>query len=65
MLRELDNRTTPEGDVVAISWDDETGDVQLVFEAASGDTWSTPVAPERAADAFRHPWAYAPAHAGV
>jgi hypothetical protein len=65
MLRELDSRMTPEGDAVAIWWDDETDDVQLVFEASSGDTWSIPVAPERTADAFRHPWAYAPAHVGV
>jgi hypothetical protein len=65
MLRELDTRTTPEGDNVAIWWDDETGDVQLVFDHAAGESWSIPVARDRAADAFRHPWAYAPAHVGV
>jgi hypothetical protein len=65
MLRELDTRATPEGDTVALWWDDETGDVQLVMDTAAGESWSIAVAPERAADAFCHPWAYAPAHVGV
>jgi hypothetical protein len=65
MLRELDTRMTQEGDSVAIWWDDETGEVQLVFGRPGGEGWSVRVAPERARDAFEHPWAYAPAHVGV
>jgi hypothetical protein len=60
MLRELDTRSTPEGDVVALWWDDETDVVQLVLEPADGDSFSVPVASERAHDAFWHPWAYVP-----
>jgi hypothetical protein len=60
MLRELDSRMTPEGDSVTIWWDDETDDVRLVLEPASGEPCTVTVARERAGDAFRHPWTYVP-----
>ena len=63
MLRELDSRTTPEGDAVALWWDDETDAVQLVLEPAGGPPCTVSVARDRAHDAFWHPWAYVPAHA--
>jgi hypothetical protein len=63
MLRELDSRTTPEGDAVALWWDDETEAVQLVLEPAGGETCTVSVARDRAYDAFWHPWAYVPVHA--
>jgi hypothetical protein len=65
MLRELDSRTTPEGDSVALWWDDETDDIELVLEPASGEPFTVTVPPERAVDAFRHPWTYVPVHAAV
>ena len=63
MLRELDSRRTPEGDTVALWWDDETDTVQLVLEPADGAACTVTVAQGRAGDAFRHPWAYVPVHA--
>jgi len=45
---------------VALFWDRSTGDLSvLVADLASGEAFELPVAPDRALEAFRHPYAYA------
>lgn len=60
MMRELDARTTPEGDVVVLRWNDETDSVELLVESPRGGTQHVAVEPQDAADAFQHPYAYLP-----
>ncbi len=60
MIRELDSRQTPDGAVVVLRWNDETDSVELSIEPVGGQPLSTVVAPDRAADAFQHPYAYFP-----
>lgn len=60
MIRELDSRRTPDGDQVVLTWNDETDSVELRLEPSQGPSVSTVVRRERAADAFRHPYAYLP-----
>ena len=45
---------------VALFWDRSTGDLSvLVADLPSGEAFELPVAPDRALEAFHHPFAYA------
>jgi hypothetical protein len=60
VFRELDQRRN-DGIEVRLLWN-QTDDVALiaVTDARTGDAFQFEVAPREAADAFRHPYAYAP-----
>ncbi len=60
MIRELDSRHTQDGERIVLTWNDETDSVELHVEPTTGAAQSTVVRGERAADAFRHPYAYLP-----
>ena len=60
MIRELNSRQTQDGEVIVLMWNDETDSVELRVESSAGLAQSTVVRRERAADAFRHPYAYLP-----
>ena len=45
---------------VALFWDRSTGDLSLLLaDLHSGEAFELPVAPDRALEAFYHPYAYA------
>jgi hypothetical protein len=57
---ELDRREDAHH-VVALEWDRQTGDTQIVVaDNDTSDPVAFPVAGEDAGDAFRHPFRYAP-----
>ena len=61
-LHELDHRSN-DGIEVSLLWDERDGStLVLVNDLKSGDLFELRVAPEHAADAFKHPYAYAAAH---
>ena len=60
MFVELDRREDARY-VVALEWDRQTGDTQIVVaDSDTSDPVVFPVAGEDAGDAFRHPFRYAP-----
>jgi len=60
MFVELDTRES-DGLTISLEWDRETGLTQLVVNDVRGETEMTFSVPQaRAADAFRHPFRYAP-----
>ena len=60
MFVELDNRGG-DGLTVTLEWDRHTGQTQIVVHDARADGLITfGVPPANAADAFRHPFRYAP-----
>jgi hypothetical protein len=60
MFVELDARHG-DGLTVRLEWDRETGDTQIaVHDVRSDERIAFVVAPVSAADAFRHPFRYAP-----
>jgi hypothetical protein len=60
MIRELDSRLSAEGDEIRLVWNDETDSVELRIAPAAGAEVLLRISKERAADAFRHPYAYLP-----
>ena len=60
MFVELDTRRG-DGLTVTLEWDRDNGNTQIVVQDMRSDGLiAFVVAPERAADAFRHPFRYAP-----
>ena len=60
VLRELDHRAA-DGIDVTLMWGGANRVVVLVTDERTGDAFALAPAPERALDAFRHPFAYASA----
>jgi hypothetical protein len=61
-FEELDHREA-DGISVSLCWSREDGTlVVAVADCRTGEQFELAVAPERALDAFRHPFAYAPAN---
>ena len=59
MKRELDERTTGEGERVLLLWDDQLDLVEVRVEARDGASVQTAAVPAVVAlDAFRHPYLY-------
>ncbi|HEX6460436.1 MAG TPA: hypothetical protein VF032_16060 [Thermoleophilaceae bacterium] len=60
MFVELDTRRG-DGLTVTLEWDRDTGQIQVVLHDIRADGLvAFPVSPVDAADAFRHPFRYAP-----
>jgi hypothetical protein len=60
MLVELDTRHN-DGLTVRLEWDRDTGETQIVVDdARTQDMTAFVIPPAHAADAFRHPFRYAP-----
>jgi hypothetical protein len=60
MLVELDTRRN-DGLTVRLEWDRETGETQIVVhDALTDNVTAFVIPPAHAADAFRHPFRYAP-----
>lgn len=60
MLVELDTRRN-DGLTVRLEWDRETGETQIVVhDALTENVTAFVIPPAHAADAFRHPFRYAP-----
>jgi hypothetical protein len=60
MVRELDRRSVV-GLTVTLAWDDVVNDVMVTVEQTAGDhtrSASVGVPPEKAAEAFAHPFMY-------
>jgi hypothetical protein len=60
MVRELDQRSV-DGLTVTLAWDDVANDVVVTVEQSAGDhtrSASVGVPPEKAAEAFAHPFMY-------
>lgn len=61
MIRELDSRTTDSGDLVSLVWNDATDSVELRVQRAAGtEPICLKVPPDRAREAFTHPYVYLP-----
>jgi hypothetical protein len=61
MIRELDSRTTDNGDVVSLVWNDVTDTVELHVQGASGtEPVCVPVRRDQAREVFAHPYVYLP-----
>jgi hypothetical protein len=59
MKRELDQRTTGEGERVALLWDDDLDRIEIRVESRDGALVQTAWVPSGAAlDAFQHPYLY-------
>jgi hypothetical protein len=59
MKRELDARTTAEGERVCLVWDDEAEKIELRVEDDDGHVLEAVEVPRmRARDAFEHPYVY-------